>query len=115
MSLFVEVNDTLKGCPVIINLDHVVEITPLRSGGCEVCFNDSAAVAGKRVVNVKEEYSMFQQLVMHMVTPESMQKRIAQIKQDAEVLNVPSAGSEQPRGRGRPPKSTIADTDIPKL
>jgi len=83
MSLFVEVFDVKKGCQVIVNLEHVVEITPLRTGGCEMAFNDSASVSGKRVVNVKEEFTVFQQLVMHMVTPEAMSQRIAKIKADA--------------------------------
>jgi hypothetical protein len=29
MSMFVEVNSVDKGCPVIINLDQVIEIAPL--------------------------------------------------------------------------------------
>ena len=33
MSLFVEVNSVDKGCPVIINLDHIIEIAPLATGG----------------------------------------------------------------------------------
>lgn len=112
MSLFVEVYDVKKECPVVVNLDHVVEITPLRSGGCEICFNDGAAVSGKRVVNVKEDFGMFRQLVMHMVTPESMSDRIAKIKLDASVLDTPKPEA---------PKKTVkkaaldATYDIPKL
>ena len=34
MSLFVEVTNTEKDCKVILNLDHVIEIAPLVSGGC---------------------------------------------------------------------------------
>jgi hypothetical protein len=80
MSLFVEVNDVEKGCQVIINLDSVMEIAPLLSGGCEVCFPDSAAVGGKRTMKVKDSYALFQQLVMTMVTPEEMNTKIKNLK-----------------------------------
>ena len=94
MSLFVEVNDKVKGCPVIINLDQVVEISPLVTGGCELSFSDGASVGGRRVVNVTEEFTVFQQLVMHMVTPKAMDDRIAKIKADAAVLRSEEHTSE---------------------
>jgi hypothetical protein len=71
--MFVEVNDVEKGCPVIINLDSVVEIAPLRSGGCEICFPD-AAVGGRRVMKVTDEYTLFQQFVMQTVSAEDIAK-----------------------------------------
>ena len=36
MSIFVEVKSVEKKSPVIINLEHVIEIAPLISGGCEI-------------------------------------------------------------------------------
>jgi hypothetical protein len=107
MSLFTELFDLGKKCQVIVNLEHVVEVTPLRSGGCEVSFTDGAAVGGKRVINVSDDYSKFQQLVMTLVTPEAMANRIDSINRFAGgVANVPANESTQevPRGRGRPPK-----------
>ena len=111
MSLFAELFDLTKNCPVIINLDHVVEVTPLRTGGCEVAFSDSASVGGKRVINVKDDFSMFQQLAMTIVTPDAMANRIEAINKFAgSVSNVPEATnpSTEPRGRGRPPKVATA-------
>lgn len=87
MSLFVEVNDVEKGCQVIINLDNVMEIAPLLSGGCEVFFPDAAAVGGKRTMKVKDSYALFQQLVMTMVTPEEMDKKVKSLKSVA--LEIP--------------------------
>jgi hypothetical protein len=118
MSLFAEVYDLGKGCPVVVNLEHVVEITPLRSGGCEIAFSDSASVGGKRVINVRDNYDMFKQLAMTIVTPEAMSDRIAAINKFAGVpQNVPKAdsqaqASDAPRGRGRPPKvATASDAE----
>lgn len=113
MSLFAEVFDQGKNCPVIVNLEHVVEITPLRSGGCEIAFSDSASVGGKRVINVKDNYDMFKQLAMQIVTPDAMADRIAAINKfagvpSAPLTNVPAA--DAPRGRGRPPKAATAPT-----
>ena len=110
MSLFAELFDLGKNCPVIINLEHVVEVTPLRTGGCEVAFSDSASVGGKRVINVKDDFSMFQQLAMTIVTPDAMATRIAAINNFAgATANVPNVGGAEPRGRGRPPKAATAE------
>ena len=108
MSLFVEVYDVKKKCPVIINLDSVTEITPFLSGGCEISFSDAAAVSGRRVVHVKEDFPVFQQLCMHMVTPEAMSNRISKIKADAGVEEVPKAIAVKKTGK-------TAEYDIPKL
>lgn len=112
MSLFAEVFDLGKNCPVIVNLEHVVEITPLRTGGCEIAFSDSASVGGKRVINVKDNYDQFKQLAMQIVTPDAMSDRIAAINKFAgTVANVPQApAGEAPRGRGRPPKVATVPT-----
>ena len=40
MATFVEVNSFDKGCPVIVNLDAIVEIAPLVDGGCILFMND---------------------------------------------------------------------------
>ena len=44
MSLFVEVTNIEKDCKVILNLDHVIEIAPLVSGGCAVFMADGAGM-----------------------------------------------------------------------
>ena len=74
MSIFVEVDDVVKGCPIIINLDTVMEIAPLRTGGCELAFSDSAAVGGRRVVAVKNSYDQFKQFAMQTVSSEDIAK-----------------------------------------
>jgi hypothetical protein len=85
MSLFVEVDDTEKGCKVIINLDTVMEIAPLRSGGCELFFPDSAAVGGKRSMKVKDSYTLFKQFALQTVSAEDVARingRIASNKKE---------------------------------
>lgn len=72
MALFVEVDDSEKGCKVIINLDCVMEIAPLRAGGCELFFPDAAAVGGKRSMKVKDSYTLFKQFAMQQVSAEDI-------------------------------------------
>ena len=74
MSLFVEVNDVEKGCQVIINLDTVMEIAPLRTGGCEIAFPDAAAVGGRRSMKVSNDYTEFKQFVMQTVSADDIAK-----------------------------------------
>ena len=125
MSLFIEVESEEKNCKVIVNLESVIEIAPLRSGGCHLFFADSAAVGGKTAMKVKDNYVMFQQFVLQTVSEEDIAKRIKNLPQvekepyprfisDAEVtpnshMNQPPQ-AEQPRGRGRPPKSSMMTT-----
>lgn len=75
MSLFVEVTSVDKGCPVIINLDHVVEIAPLTAGGCALFMADSGGTAAKNSLLVKEGYELFKQFAMQTVTAEDIAKR----------------------------------------
>ena len=89
MSLFVEVNDVEKGCQVIINLDTVMEIAPLRSGGCEIFFPDSAAVGGKRTMKVTDSYAVFRQLVMQMITSEDIAAKVKKIKGSMPDMEIP--------------------------
>lgn len=75
MSLFVEVTSVEKGCPVIINLDHIVEIAPLASGGCALFMSDSAGMNSKMAMRVSENYDLFKQFAMQTVTAEDIRKR----------------------------------------
>ena len=77
MSLFVEVQSVDKNCPVIINLEHVVEIAPLAAGGCALFLNDGT---GKYDIKVKDEYSMFKQFALETVSAEDIAKKIAKLK-----------------------------------
>ena len=80
MSLFTEVQSIEKGCNVIINLEHIVEIAPLVEGGCALFFNDGAAVNGIRSMKVKDNYSMFKQFALQTVSAEDVAKKIASLK-----------------------------------
>ena len=52
--MFIEVESIEKGCTVIINLDQVLEIAPLVSGGCALFFTDGAGMNSKSAMKVKE-------------------------------------------------------------
>lgn len=100
MSLFIEVNSIDKGCPVIINLDTVVEIAPLAAGGCALFFPDSAAVGGKTAMKVTDTYEQFKQFAIQPVSAADIAARF------------PKATVEQPT---KSKKSTTPEYDIPKL
>ena len=90
MSLFVEVNSVEKKCKVIINLDMVIEIAPILAGGCDIFYNDSAAVNGKTAMRVSDSYSMFQQLAMQVVSSEDIAKKVKALKgTDKPSIDVP--------------------------
>lgn len=93
MSLFVEVESVEKSTKVIINLDHIVEIAPLREGGCALFFNDGAAVNGVRSMKVKDSYTLFTQFAMQTVSSDDIARKIASLN---------PAQVEQKRGPGRP-------------
>ena len=75
MALFVEVTSVDKECKVILNLDHVVEIAPLVTGGCAIFMSDGAGMNSKTSMKVKEDYEQFKQFAMQTVTAEDIQKR----------------------------------------
>jgi hypothetical protein len=114
MSIFVEVNSVEKGCPVIINLDQVVEIAPLSQGGCILFFSDGAGMNSKTSMKVGDSYNSFKQFAMQTVTPEDIQARIDRISQNNPLVKVSVVDAEpEKRGRGRPPKSaTITSSAI---
>ena len=72
MSMFVEVQSVEKQCPVIINLEHIVEIAPLKDGGCALFIIDSS---GKSSMVVEDSYDAFKQFAMQTVTAEDIAKR----------------------------------------
>jgi hypothetical protein len=90
MSLFVEVNSVEKQCPIIINLDHIVEIAPLKDGGCALFIIDSS---GKSSMLVDDSYEMFKQFAMQTVTVDDIAKKFPKVtkkenKEDIERLGV---------------------------
>lgn len=94
MSLFVEVTSVDKDCKVILNLDHVIEIAPLVTGGCAIFMSDGAGMNSKTSMKVKEDYEMFKQFAMQTVTADDIQKRFP--KKDKPV----SAVRPQEEGKG---------------
>jgi hypothetical protein len=75
MSLFVEVNSVEKGCPVIINLEHIIEIAPLASGGCALFTLDGAGMNSKNAMRVTDSYDQFKQFAMQPVSVEDIARR----------------------------------------
>jgi hypothetical protein len=80
MSLFIEVQSVEKGCNVIVNLDEVLEIAPLREGGCSLFFSDSAAVGGKVSFKVQDNYDLFRQFCIQPVSSDDIAKKIKNLK-----------------------------------
>ena len=87
MAYFIEVNDIDKKCPVIINLDAVMEIAPIfNPNGCDITFLESddsdairrekngsaAAIKGRRVMRVSDNYTAFKQFVIQPVSAEDI-------------------------------------------
>ena len=90
MGLFVEVESVDKGCKVIINLDEVLEIAPLSSGGCALFFADSASVGGSKTYKVKDSYEQFLQFAIMPVSVDDIAKRFPSKKVNKPVdLDIP--------------------------
>jgi len=85
MSLFVEVNSVEKGCPVIVNLDHIIEIAPLASGGCALFTIDGAGMNSKNAMRVTDSYDQFKQFAMQTVTAEDIARRFPKVSAPAEA------------------------------
>lgn len=79
MSLFVEVNSVEKGCPVIVNLDHIIEIAPLASGGCALFTIDGAGMNSKNAMRVTDSYDQFKQFAMQTVSAEDIARRFPKV------------------------------------
>lgn len=85
MSLFVEVNSVEKGCPVIVNLDHIIEIAPLASGGCALFTIDGAGMNSKNAMRVTDSYDQFKQFAMQTVSAEDIARRFPKVTAPATV------------------------------
>lgn len=75
MSMFVEVNSVEKGCPVIVNMDHIVEIAPLREGGCALFMSDGAGMNSKTALKVTDSYDQFKQFAITPVSADDIARR----------------------------------------
>jgi hypothetical protein len=99
MSTFIEVFSIEKNTKVIINLDSILEIAPLREGGCNLFFPDAAAVGGKNSMKVTDSYTLFLQFALQTVSPADITERIQNLQPQ-----------EERRGPGRPPKQVMGNT-----
>lgn len=101
MSTFVKVDSVEKGCPVIINLDHVVEIAPWSQGGCAIRFVNDGSGSVREVV-VKNDFKEFNQFVLETVTTEHISKKVKELKKmqenlgDKESIPLKSGSDEVP-------------------
>jgi len=82
MATFIEVNSLDKMCPVIVNLDTIVEIAPLASGGCILFINDGMGTNSRQGIRVSDDYKNFKQFAMETVTAEDIAKRFPTKKSD---------------------------------
>jgi hypothetical protein len=100
MSLFVEVNSIEKGCPVIVNLDHIVEIAPLVEGGCALFMTDSAGMNSKMAMRVSDNYEQFKQFAMQTVTADDIAARFPKVAKEpapvGDIIKSPKAGAKTP-------------------
>lgn len=80
MSMFVEVQSVTKGCSVIINLEHVIEIAPLNAGGTALFINDPNVPGGRSEYKVEDSYDLFKQFALQTVSADDIAKKIAKLK-----------------------------------
>ena len=103
MTTFVEVNSVApKNCKLIVNLDNIIEIAPLVSGGCVLYFSALEA-GGPRTMTVSDSYTAFMQFAMSTVTADDIAKRFPKSSKTPTATIKP-----QEAGKG-------VEFDIPKL
>lgn len=83
--MFIEVNSTApKQCTLIINMDYILEVAPLITGGCVISMGAQEA-GTSRTITVSDDYSVFKQFVLQTVTAESIEKRFPKVKKEKEA------------------------------
>lgn len=87
MTMFVEVNSIEKQCPVIVNLEHIVEIAPLVNGGCALFMADGHG--GQVDMKVSNDYSEFKQFVLQTVSSDDIAKKFGKTKAKDLSLDIP--------------------------
>ena len=112
MAMFIECDSVERGCKVIINLESVLEIVPLREGGSVLFITDATVVGGKAPMKVKDSYAMFKQFALETVSPDDIAARIRNLPKVAVEeypRTIPTPDIEVKRGPGRP-KTVIGTT-----
>lgn len=87
MTMFVEVNSIEKQCPVIVNLEHIVEIAPLVTGGCALFMADGHG--GSVDMKVSNDYNEFKQFVLQTVSADDIAKKFGKTKSKDLSLDIP--------------------------
>jgi hypothetical protein len=90
MSTFVEVSSQEKNCTVIVNLDSVLEIAPLLTGGSALFFENGSTM------RVLDNYDMFKQFALQTVTAEDIAKKFKTkpaVKGSVGLQDIPTFGS----------------------
>ena len=77
---FVEVNETEKDTVVLVNLENVAEIAPLKDGGCVLFLSQGSGVNNRLTLRVKEGYEMFKQFAMQTVSADMIKEKVAKLK-----------------------------------
>lgn len=95
MSFFVKVTSKEKKCPVLINMEHVIEIAPHEGGTMLFFVNPEAkpyAVGnlgdvsyGRTGLPVTEPFSMFEQFTVTTVSANDIAVKVAALKPKADV------------------------------
>ncbi len=83
MALFVEVQSVEKNCKVILNMDEVVEVAPMSTGGCHLFLSDG------RIYKVKDSYPLFQQFAMQTVSSDDIANQVKKLKTKTVDLEIP--------------------------
>jgi len=117
MALFVEVNSVEKGCKVIINIDHIMEIAPMKGGGCTLFTLDGASTAGKTSMRVTDSYEMFKQFAMTTVSGDMIKDRISKINASVPDEMKSPVAIEKLKSTKKSGMTSTSDIgfDIPKL
>ena len=87
MTMFVEVDSLDKKCPVIVNLEHIVEIAPLVDGGCAMFLGDGHG--GAVSMKVSNDYNEFKQFVLQTVSSDDIAKKFGKTKAKDLSLDIP--------------------------
>lgn len=80
LATFIEVEDIVKNCKVIVNLEFVQEIAPLVSGGCDLFFAGHAGTGSVNKMRVKDDYKTFEPFAMQMVSQNDIKKKVEKLK-----------------------------------
>lgn len=87
MSMLIEVNSVDKKCPIIVNLEHIVEIAPLVQGGCALFMADGHG--GSVGMKVSNDYNEFKQFVLQTVSAADIEKKFGKTKVKDLSMDIP--------------------------